>query len=70
MFSYGFLDSSFVQNRWGEMFPGMIGKSYTLDVISSGMGGSINGALQLVHIFKLLSCFILIIYLEEYQTQA
>lgn len=36
-------------NQWVEMFPGLIGSSSTLDVISSGMGGTRNGALQLMH---------------------
>lgn len=30
------------------MFPGMIARATTTDVISSGMGGTRNGALQLV----------------------
>lgn len=45
--SVAFVEIMMDANRWGEMFPGMIGKSYTIDVISNGMGGSINGALQL-----------------------
>ncbi|CAO2835048.1 unnamed protein product [Amaranthus hypochondriacus] len=36
-------------NRWAEMFPGMIARATTTDVISSGMGGTRNGALQLMH---------------------
>ncbi|RYR37587.1 hypothetical protein Ahy_A09g042464 isoform A [Arachis hypogaea] len=36
-------------NRWLEMFPSMIARAVTLDVISSGMGGTRNGALQLMH---------------------
>ncbi|XP_042512068.1 homeobox-leucine zipper protein ANTHOCYANINLESS 2-like isoform X2 [Macadamia integrifolia] len=36
-------------NRWAEMFPGMIARASTTDVISSGMGGTRNGALQLMH---------------------
>lgn len=36
-------------NRWAEMFPCMIARASTTDVISSGMGGSRNGALQLMH---------------------
>ncbi|TXG62803.1 hypothetical protein EZV62_009797 [Acer yangbiense] len=35
-------------NRWAEMFPCMIARTSTTDVISSGMGGTRNGALQLV----------------------
>ncbi|KAJ4950136.1 hypothetical protein NE237_026968 [Protea cynaroides] len=36
-------------NRWTEMFPGMIARASTADVISSGMGGTRNGSLQLMH---------------------
>ncbi|KAK9749349.1 hypothetical protein RND81_02G119600 [Saponaria officinalis] len=36
-------------NRWAEMFPGMVARASTTDVISSGMGGTRNGALQLMH---------------------
>ncbi|GAB2290968.1 Homeobox-leucine zipper protein ANTHOCYANINLESS 2 [Dionaea muscipula] len=36
-------------NRWAEMFPCMIARTTTTDVISSGMGGTRNGALQLMH---------------------
>ena len=36
-------------NRWAEMFPCMIARTSTTDVISSGMGGTKNGALQLMH---------------------
>ncbi|KAK8974290.1 hypothetical protein V6N11_034656 [Hibiscus sabdariffa] len=36
-------------NRWAEMFPCMIARTSTTDVISNGMGGTRNGALQLMH---------------------
>ncbi|GMN61258.1 hypothetical protein TIFTF001_030400 [Ficus carica] len=36
-------------NRWTEMFPCLIARTSTTDVISSGMGGTRNGALQLMH---------------------
>ncbi|KAK3039273.1 hypothetical protein RJ639_027977, partial [Escallonia herrerae] len=36
-------------NRWAEMFTGMIGRASTFDVVSSGMGGTRNGGLQLMH---------------------
>ncbi|TYI54773.1 hypothetical protein E1A91_D11G096900v1 [Gossypium mustelinum] len=36
-------------NRWSEMFPCMIARTSTTDVISSGVGGTRNGALQLMH---------------------
>lgn len=36
-------------NRWAEMFPCMIARTTTTDVISSGVGGTRNGALQLMH---------------------
>ncbi|CAM8925095.1 unnamed protein product [Rhodiola kirilowii] len=36
-------------NRWAEMFPCMIARAATIEVISSGMGGTRNGSLQLMH---------------------
>lgn len=36
-------------NKWAEMFPCMIARTSTSDVISNGMGGTRNGALQLMH---------------------
>lgn len=36
-------------NKWAEMFPCLIARTSTTDVISSGMGGTRNGALQLMH---------------------
>lgn len=36
-------------NKWAEMFPCLIARTTTTDVISSGMGGTRNGALQLMH---------------------
>ncbi|KAJ8900309.1 hypothetical protein K2173_024949 [Erythroxylum novogranatense] len=36
-------------NRWADVFPCMIARTSTTDVISSGMGGTRNGALQLMH---------------------
>ncbi|KAK4787449.1 hypothetical protein SAY86_011282 [Trapa natans] len=39
------MDSS----RWAEMFPGLIARASTVDVISSGMGGTRNGAVHLMH---------------------
>ncbi|XP_057759497.1 homeobox-leucine zipper protein ANTHOCYANINLESS 2-like isoform X1 [Arachis stenosperma] len=34
--------------RWSEMFPSMVSRAVTLDVIASGMGGSRNGSLQVM----------------------
>lgn len=36
-------------NKWAEMFPCVIARTSTTDVISNGMGGTRNGALQLMH---------------------
>ncbi|KAF9617556.1 hypothetical protein IFM89_037368 [Coptis chinensis] len=36
-------------SRWAEMFPCMIARTSTADVISSGLGSTRNGALQLMH---------------------
>ncbi|KFK35314.1 hypothetical protein AALP_AA5G268200 [Arabis alpina] len=35
--------------RWAEMFPFMISRTSTTEIISSGMGGTRNGALHLMH---------------------
>lgn len=56
-FSFSFLwvcdMLSFIQNQWMEMFPYIIGRASTVDVISAGTGGNRNGALQLVrHIHR------------------
>ncbi|WJX25545.1 hypothetical protein P8452_14574 [Trifolium repens] len=39
-----FLDA----DRWSEMFPCMIAQAATLDVLSNGMGGTRNGAMQVM----------------------
>ncbi|KAJ6675415.1 HOMEOBOX-LEUCINE ZIPPER PROTEIN MERISTEM L1 [Salix viminalis] len=36
-------------NRWAEMFPCVIARTSTTDVIANGMGGTRNGSLQLMH---------------------
>ncbi|KAK8940593.1 Homeobox-leucine zipper protein ROC5 [Platanthera zijinensis] len=36
-------------DRWADMFPGMIARTTTTEIISNGMGGTRNGALQLMH---------------------
>ncbi|XP_042049592.1 homeobox-leucine zipper protein ANTHOCYANINLESS 2-like isoform X2 [Salvia splendens] len=36
-------------NKWAEMFPCLIARTSTTQVISSGMGGTRNGALQLMN---------------------
>ncbi|KAL1549900.1 Homeobox-leucine zipper protein ANTHOCYANINLESS 2 [Salvia divinorum] len=36
-------------NKWAEMFPCLIARTSTTEVISSGMGGTRNGALQLMN---------------------
>ncbi|XP_020114859.1 homeobox-leucine zipper protein ROC5-like isoform X2 [Ananas comosus] len=36
-------------NRWADMFPCMIARTSTTEAISSGVGGTRNGALQLMH---------------------
>ncbi|XP_048325854.2 homeobox-leucine zipper protein ANTHOCYANINLESS 2 isoform X1 [Ziziphus jujuba] len=36
-------------NRWIEMFPCLVARASTIDLISTGMGGTRNGALQVMH---------------------
>ncbi|KAG6582592.1 Homeobox-leucine zipper protein ROC5, partial [Cucurbita argyrosperma subsp. sororia] len=45
--SSSLLDTLMEANRWVEMFPNLIATATTTDVISGGMGGTRNGALQL-----------------------
>ncbi|XP_020582116.1 homeobox-leucine zipper protein ROC5-like [Phalaenopsis equestris] len=42
--------------RWADMFPGMIARTTTTDIISTGVGSTRNGSLQLMHAeFQVLS---------------
>lgn len=43
------LDTLMDPDRWVEMFPNLVATASTTDVISGGMGGTRNGALQLMH---------------------
>ncbi|KAM1613397.1 hypothetical protein EV1_001843 [Malus domestica] len=36
-------------NRWAEMFQCLVARASTIDMISNGMGGTRNGALQVMH---------------------
>ncbi|WJX88094.1 hypothetical protein P8452_70216 [Trifolium repens] len=50
-----FLDA----DRWSKMFPCMIAQAATLDVLSNGMGGTINGSMQMDHLGGSFSiCFV------------
>ncbi|KAI0494042.1 hypothetical protein KFK09_024173 [Dendrobium nobile] len=42
------IDSFMDVTRWAKMFPCIVAKAGTIDIISSGMGGTRNGALQLM----------------------
>ncbi|PWA77089.1 Homeobox, conserved site-containing protein [Artemisia annua] len=48
-------------NKWAEMFPCMIARTSTSDVISNGMGGTRNGALQLALFWLIIHSFVLCI---------
>ncbi|KAL9335762.1 hypothetical protein Peur_072943 [Populus x canadensis] len=46
-------------NGWVEMFPSLIARAATTDIISSGMGATKSGALQMIHAeFQLISPFV------------
>ncbi|KAJ6971246.1 homeobox-leucine zipper protein ANTHOCYANINLESS 2-like [Populus alba x Populus x berolinensis] len=46
-------------NGWVEMFPGLIARAATIDIVSSGMGGTKSGALQMIHAeFQVISPFV------------
>lgn len=56
------------QNRWAEMFSCLVARASVIDVISGGMGGTRNGALQVVclfaSVFSVLSTFPLPLLLQ------
>lgn len=45
------------QDQWSEMFSSMIASAATLEVLSSGMGESRSGALQVVCFFTVCLAF-------------
>lgn len=46
-------------NGWVEMFPSLIARAATIDIVSSGMGGTKSGALQMIHAeFQVISPFV------------
>ncbi|RWR87615.1 homeobox-leucine zipper protein ANTHOCYANINLESS 2 isoform X2 [Cinnamomum micranthum f. kanehirae] len=47
--SMAFVETLMDANRWAQMFPCIIARASTTDVISSGMCGTRNGALHLMH---------------------
>ncbi|CAA3002044.1 homeobox-leucine zipper ANTHOCYANINLESS 2 [Olea europaea subsp. europaea] len=47
--SLALVETLMVSNKWAEMFPCMIARTSTTDVISNGIRGTRNGALQLMH---------------------
>uniref|UniRef100_A0A2P2MR03 Uncharacterized protein MANES_05G039400 n=1 Tax=Rhizophora mucronata TaxID=61149 RepID=A0A2P2MR03_RHIMU len=46
--SLALVETMMDSNRWAEMFPCLIARTSTTDVISCGMGGTRNGSLQLM----------------------
>ena len=48
-----------LQNQWKEMFPCLISKAATVDVITNGEGPNRNGAVQLVRGKCYYRCFFL-----------
>uniref|UniRef100_A0A2P2MR00 Homeobox-leucine zipper protein ANTHOCYANINLESS 2 n=1 Tax=Rhizophora mucronata TaxID=61149 RepID=A0A2P2MR00_RHIMU len=47
--SLALVETMMDSNRWAEMFPCLIARTSTTDVISTGMAGTRNGSLQLMH---------------------
>ncbi|CAK7337249.1 unnamed protein product [Dovyalis caffra] len=46
-------------NGWVEMFPSLISRAAPIDIISSGIGGTKSGALQMIHAeFQVISPFV------------
>ncbi|CAN6198623.1 unnamed protein product [Urochloa humidicola] len=47
--SVDLVDSLMDAGRWSEMFPCIVARASTTDIISSGMGGTRSGSIQLMH---------------------
>ncbi|KAK3129654.1 hypothetical protein QOZ80_6BG0482890 [Eleusine coracana subsp. coracana] len=47
--SIDLVDSLMDASRWSEMFPCIVARASTTDIISSGMGGTRSGSIQLMH---------------------
>ncbi|KAL5567824.1 hypothetical protein UlMin_024399 [Ulmus minor] len=47
--SLALVESLMDANRWTEMFPCLVARASTIDMISGGMGGSRNGSLHVMH---------------------
>lgn len=48
-----FLTSQYVeQSQWTNVFSGIVSRAVTLEVLSTGVAGNYNGALQVVCIFR------------------
>ncbi|XP_062198706.1 homeobox-leucine zipper protein ROC6-like isoform X2 [Phragmites australis] len=47
--SVDLVDSLMDAARWSEMFPCIVARASTTDIISSGMGGTRSGSIQLMH---------------------
>lgn len=37
------------QNQWATMFSGIVSRAMTLEILSTGVAGNYNGALQVVY---------------------
>lgn len=37
------------QNQWSSVFSGIVSRAMTMEVLSTGVAGNYNGALQVVH---------------------
>lgn len=43
-----------VQNQWSTLFSSIVSRAATLEVLSTGVAGNYNGALQLVTLISLI----------------
>lgn len=56
----------FLQNQWSMVFAGMVSRAMTLAVLSTGVAGNYNGALQVVNFgFLFSSCNIVNLELKQ-----
>lgn len=49
-----------LQKRWSTVFCGIVSRAMTLEVLSTGVAGNYNGALQVVYIYIYPNCLFIL----------
>lgn len=50
----------YIQSQWSTVFSGIVSRAVTLEVLSTGVAGNYNGALQVVHTELHVYCIIVL----------